>query len=218
MTATFAEPTRIIAVRHGETAWNVDTRIQGQLDIGLNDTGRWQAHRLALALAGETVAAIYSSDLFRAWDTALSIASAVGQPVQPVEGLRERGFGVFEGKTFKEIEVLWPAQAVLWRKRVPDFAPEGGESLLFFRERITGVVSQLAARHPGEQIVLVAHGGVMDVLYRAATRQEIQAPRTWDLGNASINRLLWTPDGLSIVGWSDTQHLDDNEALDEATA
>jgi 2,3-bisphosphoglycerate-dependent phosphoglycerate mutase len=218
MTTTFAEPTRIIAVRHGETAWNVDTRIQGQLDIGLNDTGRWQAHRLALALAGETVAAIYSSDLFRAWDTALSISNAVGQPVQSVEGLRERGFGVFEGKTFKDIEALWPEQSVLWRKRVPDFAPEGGESLLLFRERITIVVSQLAARHPGEQIVLVAHGGVMDVLYRAATRQEIQAPRTWDLGNAAINRLLWTPDGLSIVGWSDTHHLDDNEALDEATA
>jgi 2,3-bisphosphoglycerate-dependent phosphoglycerate mutase len=218
MTTTFAEPTRIIAVRHGETAWNVDTRIQGQLDIGLNDTGRWQAHRLALALAGEPVAAIYSSDLFRAWDTALSISNAVGQPVQSVEGLRERGFGVFEGKTFKDIEALWPEQSVLWRKRVPDFAPEGGESLLLFRERITSVVSQLAARHPGEQIVLVAHGGVMDVLYRAATRQEIQAPRTWDLGNAAINRLLWTPDGLSIVGWSDTHHLDDNEALDEATA
>ena len=79
-------------------------------------------------------------------------------------------------------------------------------------------MSQLAARHPGEQIVMVAHGGVMDVLYRAATRQEIQAPRTWDLGNAAINRLLWTPGGLSIVGWSDTHHLDDNEALDEATA
>jgi probable phosphoglycerate mutase len=138
--------------------------------------------------------------------------------VQSVEGLRERGFGVFEGKTFKDIEALWPEQSVLWRKRVPDFAPEGGESLLLFRERITSVVSQLAARHPGEQIVLVAHGGVMDVLYRAATRQEIQAPRTWDLGNAAINRLLWTPDGLSIVGWSDTHHLDDNEALDEATA
>jgi 2,3-bisphosphoglycerate-dependent phosphoglycerate mutase len=218
MTTTFAEPTRIIAVRHGETAWNVDTRIQGQLDIGLNDTGRWQAHRLALALAGEPVAAIYSSDLFRAWDTALSISNAVGQSVQSVEGLRERGFGVFEGKTFKDIEALWPEQSVLWRKRVPDFAPEGGESLLLFRERITSVVSQLAARHPGEQIVLVAHGGVMDVLYRAATRQEIQAPRTWDLGNAAINRLLWTPDGLSIVGWADSHHLDETDALDESTA
>ncbi len=218
MSANFPEPTRIIAIRHGETAWNVNTRIQGQLDIGLNETGRWQAHRVALALAGEPIKAIYSSDLLRAWDTALSIANATGLPVQTVEGLRERGFGVFQGKTFQEVEAEWPEQALRWRKREPAFEPEGGESLLRFRERITQAVQALAAQHPGEQIVVVAHGGVMDVLYRAATRQEIQAPRTWDLGNATINRLLWTPEGLSLVGWADTQHLDDDEALDESTA
>ena len=217
MPASFPEPTRIIAIRHGETAWNVSTRIQGHLDIGLNETGRWQAHRVALALAGEPIAALYSSDLLRAWDTALSIANATGLPVQTVEGLRERGFGVFEGKTFQEIEAQWPEQALRWRKREPAFEPGGGESLLRFRERITQATQTLAAQHPGEQIVVVAHGGVMDVLYRAATRQEIQAPRTWDLGNATINRLLWTPEGLSLVGWADTQHLDDDEALDEST-
>ena len=218
MPATIPEPTRIIAIRHGETAWNVSTRIQGHLDIGLNETGRWQAHRVALALAGEPIAALYSSDLLRAWDTALSIANATGLPVQTVEGLRERGFGVFEGKTFQEVEAQWPEQALRWRKREPAFEPGGGESLLRFRERITLATQGLAAQHPGEQIVMVAHGGVMDVLYRAATRQEIQAPRTWDLGNATINRLLWTPEGLSLVGWADTQHLDDDEALDESTA
>ena len=218
MPANFPEPTRIIAIRHGETAWNVTTRIQGQLDIGLNETGRWQAHRLALALAGEPIAALYSSDLLRAWDTALSIANATGLSVQTVEGLRERGFGVFEGKTFQEIEAQWPDQALRWRKRDPGFEPQGGESLEAMRERIIQTTHTLAAQHSGEQIVMVAHGGVMDVLYRAATRQEIQAPRTWDLGNAAINRLLWTPDGLSLVGWADTQHLDDDESLDESTA
>ncbi len=218
MPANFPEPTRIIAIRHGETAWNVNARIQGQLDIGLNETGRWQAHRVALALAGEPIQAIYSSDLLRAWDTALSIANATGLAVQTVEGLRERGFGMFEGKTFQEIEAAWPEEALRWRKRDPDFEPEGGESLVAMRERIIQITHALAAQHPGEQILMVAHGGVMDVLYRAATRQEIQAPRTWDLGNAAINRLLWTPDGLSLVGWADTQHLDDDEALDESTA
>ena len=218
MPATFPEPTRIIAIRLGETAWNVNTRIQGQLDIGLNETGRWQAHRVARALAGEPIKALYSSDLLRAWDTALSISNASGLPVQTIEGLRERGFGVFQGKTFQEIEAQWPEQALRWRRREPAFEPEGGESLLRFRERIIQAVQTLAAQHPGEQIVVVAHGGVMDVLYRAATRQEIQAPRTWDLGNATINRLLWTADGLSLVGWADTQHLDDDEPLDESVA
>ena len=60
----------------------------------------------------------------------------------------------------------------------------------------------------------MAHGGVLDVLYRAATRLDIQAPRTWTLGNAAINRLLWTPEGFSLVGWADTQHLDE-DVLDE---
>ena len=213
------EATRIIAIRHGETAWNVNTRIQGQLDVGLNATGRWQAERVGQALADEPIAAIYSSDLLRAWDTALSISQASGISLQTHEGLRERGFGLFEGKTFDEIALKWPEAAVRWRKRDPGYAPEGGgESLLAFRTRIEEVVNALAAPHAGTQIVLVAHGGVMDMLYRAATRQEIQSPRTWALGNAAINRLLWTPQGLSLVGWADTHHLEDGVALDESTA
>ena len=206
--------TRIIAIRHGETAWNVNTRIQGQLDIELNDKGRWQIQRLAMALAHEPISAIYCSHLLRARDTAHSISRATGRTLQTNAGLCERGFGVFEGKTFAEIEAAWPEQALRWRKRDPLWAPAGGESLIDLRERITRTASELAARHLGEQIVLVAHGGVMDVLYRAATGQELQAPRTWDLGNAAINRLLWTPNGFTLVGWSDTRHLDD-DALDE---
>ena len=213
------EATRIVAIRHGETAWNVNMRIQGHLDIGLNAMGRWQAERVGQALADETIDAIYSSDLLRAWDTALSISQASGTALQTHKGLRERGFGLFEGKTFDEIALKWPEAALRWQKRDPVYAPEGGgESLIDFRSRITTVVNDLAAQHAGAQIVLVAHGGVMDVLYRAATRQEIQSPRTWALGNAAINRLLWTPQGLSLVGWADTHHLDDGVALDESTA
>jgi len=211
------QATRIIAIRHGETAWNVDTRIQGQLDIGLNETGPQQAKGLERALASESIQAIYASDLSRARDTARSIAHTTGQAVQTHEGLRERGFGVFQGKTFAEIETIWPEQAQRWRKRDPLWAPQGGESLVDVRERITRTASELAARHLGEQIVLVAHGGVMDVLYRAATGQEIQAPRSWALGNTAINRLLWTPEGMTLVGWSDTRHLDDDATLDETS-
>ncbi len=211
------EATRIIAIRHGETAWNVDTRIQGHLNVPLNETGRWQAARAAQALAGEPLAAIYASDLERAHETALSIAAATGLEVVKNEGLRERGFGIFQGKTFAEVQAQWPDQALRWRRREPEFAPEGGESLLQFRERVTQTAHELASRHAGEQIVMVGHGGVMDVLYRAATGQELQAPRTWELGNAAINRLLWTPEGFTLVGWSDTQHLDD-ESLDEIAA
>ena len=208
------DATRIIAIRHGETAWNADTRIQGHMDIPLNDTGQWQAQRVAQALAGEPISAIYASDLQRADATARAIAAVSGTPVASHSGLRERHFGQFEGKTFAEIEALWPDDALAWRKRVPHWAPEGGASLLALRDRIEQTAATLAERHRGEQIVLVAHGGVLDVLYRIATGQELQAPRTWHLGNAAINRLLWTPQGFALVGWSDTRHLDDN-ARDE---
>jgi probable phosphoglycerate mutase len=80
--------------------------------------------------------------------------------------------------------------------------------LSVLRERILKTVDELAARHRGQQIVMVAHGGVMDILYRAATRLDLQAPRTWQLTNTAVNRLLWTPQGLSLVGWGDTSHLD----------
>ncbi|MEO8020530.1 histidine phosphatase family protein [Polaromonas sp.] len=212
-----SESARVLAIRHGETTWNVDTRIQGQLDVGLNDTGRWQASRLGQALAEEPVSAIYASDLGRAFETAQHVGQATGVPVVVEPGLRERHFGEFQGKTFAEIEAVLPEQARLWRTRDPHFAPAGGESLLQLRERVVATAEKLAARHAGELIVLVGHGGVMDVLYRAATRLDIQAPRTWALGNAAINRLLWTPDGFTLVGWADTQHLDDG-TLDETTA
>ena len=211
------EPTRVIAVRHGETAWNADSRLQGQLDIALNDTGIWQARRVAQALGEEPVSAIYASDLARAWHTAQEIAQAHGIEVKAEPGLRERAFGHFEGRTFAEIDAELPEQARLWRTRDPEFMPDGGESLLTFRERVTTTAARLAERHPGELVVMVAHGGVMDVLYRAATRQELQAPRTWELGNAAINRLLWTPQGFALVGWADIAHLHGDGTLDEAT-
>jgi probable phosphoglycerate mutase len=210
--------TRIIAVRHGETAWNVDTRIQGQLDIALNDKGRWQAQRAGRALADESIDRIYSSDLMRAHATAQAIANHSSNPaarqVHLHTGLRERGFGTFEGQTWADIEINWPDESRRWRQRDPHFAPPGGETPLQLRERVSRTVNELAAQHLNEQIVLVAHGGVMDMLYRLATQQDIGAPRTWELGNAAINRLLWTPDALTLVGWADTRHFDEG-TLDE---
>jgi len=210
--------TRLIAVRHGETAWNRDTRIQGHTDIGLNEVGRWQAERLARSLREEPIAAFYASDLARAHDTAQAVARVHGSAVLTHPGLRERSFGHFEGHTWAELEILHPAETVAWRQRLPDFAPPAGESLLQLQARVIAAVDELAARHPGEQVLMVAHGGVLDVLYRAATRLELQVPRSWPIANTAINRLLWSPEGLSLVGWADTAHLQTEEALDEKAA
>lgn len=215
------EPTRILAIRHGETAWNLAARVQGHLDLPLNDTGREQARRLALALAErEPIAALYSSDLARALDTARTVAVATGAPLTTAVGLRERCFGSLQGRTFAEISAQDLEQAERWRRRDPEWTPPGagGESLLRFRERVLAAVEALAAPHTGQTIALFTHGGVLDVLYRAATGLGLQHARSWQIGNAAVNRLLWTPaSGFTLVGWADTTHLE-GEALDERVA
>jgi probable phosphoglycerate mutase len=206
--------TRVIAIRHGETAWNAATRIQGQLDVGLNEVGRRQVLRLAGALADAGLTALYSSDLLRARQTAQAVAERTGLALVPDAGLRERCFGVFEGHTYADVEQRWPLEARRLRQRDRSYGPAGGETLDDFYGRCLASATRLAARHPGETIALVAHGGVLDCLYRAATRIDLQAPRTWHLGNASINRLLYSDAGFTLVGWSDLLHLEGN-ALDE---
>ena len=206
--------TRILAVRHGETAWNRDTRIQGHLDIPLNERGLAQAARLGDALQHEPVAAIYSSDLARARQTAEALAATTGAALKLDARLRERAFGRFEGLTWQEIAERWPEQSERWRRRDLDFAAEGGETLPVFYARCVSVVEELAAAHPGQTIAIVAHGGVMDCLYRAGSRLDLQAARSWTLGNATINRLLYSAEGLSLVGWNDDLHLE-GLSLDE---
>jgi len=208
--------TRITAIRHGETEWNAARRVQGHTDIGLSAAGREQAARVARALAGgERIAAIYSSDLARAFETAAAIGAAVGVAVQPEPGLRERNFGRAEGLTFDEFSRRWPEDAERWRKRDPHWSSDGGESLQQLWERITGVAHRLGVQHLGQHIVVVTHGGVLDALYRAATGLGLQDARTWQLGNCAINRLLWTPDsGLSLIGWADDGHLEQSAADD----
>ncbi len=200
--------TRVVAIRHGETAWNVDKRIQGQLDIPLSERGRWQAERLAAALADEGIDVIYSSDLQRAQATASALARITGCELRLHAGLRERAFGRFEGRTFRQIDEDWPDDARRWRQREPDFVPQGGESLEEFNQRCLRVCLELVAAHPDQSVALVAHGGVLDCLYRAATRVHLQVPRSWQLDNATINRLLFNGRDFSLVGWNDHHHFD----------
>jgi probable phosphoglycerate mutase len=202
-----SQATRILAIRHGQTAWNADSRIQGHTDIGLDALGEWQAQRLADALAGEQLDALYSSDLARARQTAAPLAARSGVALQQDAGLRERGFGDFEGLSFAQIEQRWPEQAAAWRRRDPEFGARGGEVLRDFRERVVAAVARLARAHRGQHIALVTHGGVLDLLYREATRVPLDAPRTWQLANAGINRLLHSAQGLVLVGWGDVGHL-----------
>ena len=210
--------TRVLVIRHGETAWNRESRIQGHIDIPLNDQGRWQAARLGRALADEPLAAIYSSDLQRAHDTALAVGEVRGVPVVTTEALRERNFGEMEGLTHDEILRRWPVEGRRWRERDPSFGPNGGETLQAFYDRCVDAATRLASAHPGQTIALVAHGGVLDCFYRAANRLALTLPRSWTITNASLNRLLYSPEGFTMLSWADDRHLQDQDGgLDEAT-
>lgn len=211
--------TRLLVIRHGETPWNTEARIQGHIDIPLNDKGRWQAERVAQALADEAIDAIYSSDLQRARHTAEAIAQAVGLSLTLDESLRERHFGRFEGMTQEEVASQWPEEARRWRERDPAYGPDGGETLENFYERCLDAITRLARQHPGQSIALVAHGGVLDCFYRAANGLELDLPRSWKITNASVNRLLFNGEGFSMVGWADNRHLEEDDAasLDERT-
>jgi len=183
-------------------------RMQGQLDTALDERGRWQAEQLAQALCDEPIDAIVSSDLARAMRTAMPLARMRGLTVQPDPSLRERSFGVFQGFTYAHIAKHWPEGAARWRARDPQFGADGGETLAKFYQRVIDAAERLASEFAGLAVVWVTHGGVLDCLHRAAMRVALDAPRSWTLDNASINRLLHTDQGLMLVGWGDVRHLD----------
>jgi probable phosphoglycerate mutase len=200
--------TRVIAVRHGETAWNAALRIQGHTDIELNERGRWQAAQLAQALADEAGARrLQQRPAARARDGA-GLAAGAGLAVQRRAGAARAPFRPLRRPDLRRDRApASPDDAARWRRREPDFAPGDGESLRDFHRRCVDACAALAARHRGQTILVVAHGGVLDCLYRAATRTSVDAPRSWQLGNATVNRLLHTDAGFTLVGWNDDQHL-----------
>lgn len=210
--------TTILLIRHGETAWNAERRLQGHADIGLNDAGRRQADALGRALAGAPLAAIAASDLLRAQQTAQALASHHALPVRADRQLRERCYGGFEGVLYLDLPQRFPLEYAQWRARDIDAPmPPGerdGESFRQFYQRTLAGIDDWAARHPGQTIALVAHGGVLECAYRAACGKSLDSPRDFEIKNASINRFLHADGKLSLLHWGDVDHLEQS-VLDE---
>ncbi len=197
----------LLLVRHGETEWNSQRRIQGQLDVPLNATGRQQAQALAARLTGIAVDAVYASDLARARQTAEPIADALGLPLRIDPRLRERHFGALQGRFYEELQRDAPEVHERMRSRDLDFDLDGGETLPRFHRRVCDVLADLAGRHPQGRIVVVSHGGVLDCVYRMAGTMPLEAPRSWSLFNASLNTLAWADGACRVVAWGDVTHL-----------
>ncbi|WP_179404854.1 histidine phosphatase family protein [Burkholderia guangdongensis] len=206
--------TQILFIRHGETAWNRIKRIQGHIDIPLAETGLAQAQRLAERLArdardGARIDAIYSSDLQRAQQTAQPSATALGLPLVLNAGLRERSYGVFQGHDSTEIEARFPDAYAAWQTRDPGFEPDGGESQRAFYHRVLHAIEPIVAAHPGGRIACVAHGGVLDCVYRFANGLALAEPRHYQLLNTSINVVDYVDGHAQVVSWADVAHLAD---------
>jgi 2,3-bisphosphoglycerate-dependent phosphoglycerate mutase len=210
--------TEIILIRHGETDWNAEKRLQGHLDIGLNAEGMRQARALGQALLNEPLDAIYASDLQRAKQTAQEIATLRGMTVQIDGGLRERCYGAFEGLRHADISERYPKEFAAWRAREMDARyPDGknvAETLREFSARVLTAITGIASRSQHKKIIIVTHGGVLECVYREATGIGYVPPRDFDILNASINRLVWNGDCMQVIQWSDVTHLV-GTALDE---
>lgn len=203
--------TTILLIRHGETAWNAEKRLQGHLDIALNAEGERQAALLGAALAAEPIDHIVSSDLQRARQTAEALARVRGMEVGIDPALRERCYGGFEGLLYSEIAARFPLEFAAWQARdVDGVLPPGknrGESFREFYERTTAAIARHAAAHPGKTIALVAHGGVLECAYRAALGLSLETPRDFKVLNASVNRFVVEEGVLRLVSWGEVAHL-----------
>lgn len=202
------ETTRICLVRHGETTWNVEKRIQGQIDVGLNAVGLAQAEAAARWLSGQQAVALYSSDLLRTRQTAECIAASLKRiPVLRPE-FRERRYGLFEGLTYDEARAKYPAEYRLFEGREPDFViPAGGESLQQLSDRVSSGLRRLAINHRGEMVVVVTHGGVLDIVNRLVRGNPLRKPRDFLIPNAGISWVSIHNDCWNLETWGETRHL-----------
>ena len=205
--------TKLCLIRHGETTWNAERRLQGHTDIPLNAKGVLQARQMAQAIKNSKLLfdVLYTSDLRRAADTANAIVELFGVEARVDSALRERHFGSLQGLTIQEAPLRQP---VIWQAHTArdlEHELDGGESIEQFALRVHTALDKIREQHSGKTILLVSHGGTLDMIYRIASKQDLRAERVASVPNASLNWITHQQgDGWSIEKWADTRHLEDS--------
>ncbi|HEX8463923.1 MAG TPA: histidine phosphatase family protein [Abditibacterium sp.] len=200
--------TQIVAIRHGETQWNALGRQQGHADNPLNELGERQSQALAARLQHVPFAALYSSDLQRAAQTGRAIAALSGHEIQLEPRLRERDLGVFEGYTKAEVKEKLPEVFAGYASGDIDYVIPEGESTRQRFERSMAVLHEIAARHAGQTVVVVTHGGVLNGLLRACLHIPLDTKRDFAVFNASFNLFWFEAARWKLATWGDISHLD----------
>jgi probable phosphoglycerate mutase len=202
--------TRFCLVRHGETDWNAENRLQGHTDIDLNSRGLAQAEQMAQSLKKINLQfdVLYTSDLQRAARTAQAIERVFKVNAIAKSSLRERHLGALQGLTTHEAPRLKPE---LWGPHIARNLHEdlqGGESIQQFAIRIQTALENICKQHIGQTVLLVSHGGALDMMYRIVTNQALDAPKTVSVPNASLNWISNSSDGWRVDSWAQTTHLE----------
>lgn len=200
----------VYLIRHGQTDWNVEERIQGRTDIPLNETGRRQAAALAEGMRKRPVTKVFSSYLSRAYDTARAIADSQQVEVEILEGLEEVGYGVWEGLTMEEIAQRYPEELRQWYNSPVDMAVPEGESQIQVYERCARALERVRSWEEGD-VAVVTHGAtnlfLLELMLRGDSKGEEE-----DLivGNASISTLEYDPKtgACTLLQLNDREHLE----------
>ena len=202
----------LLAIRHGETVLNLAQRYQGHSDSPLTETGRNQVSALGRRMENIKFDTLISSDLGRARETAAIIAGFTGHTVETDSRLRERNYGVLEGLSVPEIKAGYPEVLERLDANDPEYTIPEGESHRQHYRRNVAVVEELLAGQSGRRVALVAHGGVLDSLFRYVANLPLDQPRCYTTTNASLTvithgtyygTLRWV-----IETWCDSAHLD----------
>ena len=198
---------QLFIVRHGETEWNRQGRIQGHTDVGLSEQGIEQARCLAARLTDVRFDAAYSSDLSRAAETAALVLRDREVSLIPTPQLREYHKGAFEGLTEAELRSRYPGEYPGYVAKDLDYAPEGGESTRQVSDRMTAIVSEIKERHLGETVLLVGHGGSLRAAMMALLGMALDANWRFVFGNCTLTIVDTYHDNAVLRLFNDGSHL-----------
>ena len=207
--------TELILLRHGETDWNRELRFQGHINVPLNATGPEQARRLADRIAADrpVVHHLVCSDLIRTQQTAQPSLEVLF-PQAHIEtltdsSLREQSFGVVDGLRVDDIKVDHADAWAQWLRFEADYGMPGGETTRQFHTRVMDAVRRIAQQYNGQTVMVVTHGGVLDMVWRTAQGIGLDGPRQSDIPNAGFNRVRVQGDAVELLQWADVRHLAD---------
>lgn len=209
------QATQVFIVRHGETEWNLTGKMQGHSDSPLTAVGTAQAEALAEGLKNQSFSALYSSDLVRAYETARRIIAKNHLTIMTDSRLRERNLGIFQGLDKQGIETQFPDEYQHYITHGATYVVPNGESGQQFFDRCVTCLTELAAKHLGERILVVTHGGVLTNLFKSTVGLPVASPRRFSVLNTSINVFSCHNGVWMLERWGDLSHLAHLHSLDD---